>query len=98
MVRVHVYQPLPAMLGLGKTAKTVVLELPFEQDATLRTIFQKLAVQYPAFGSLSDPKPGDRLRSIMITIDGKLVTEPDHHKTPLHDGAEILLLPPYAGG
>jgi len=98
MIRVHVFPPLPKMLGLAKAYKRMVLELPVEPDASLQTLFRQLSTQYPAFGVLSDPKPGDKLRGILVIVNGKHVPESEYHQTPLRDGAEVSLLPPYGGG
>ena len=98
MVRVRVLSPLGQLLGLGQKTGSVLLEVPVGPDASLRDVFRHLAEEYPKFHGLAEAVPGDRLRTVHIAIDGRLVNEPDHSRVLVPDGAEVTLIMPYAGG
>ncbi len=98
MVRVHVLPPLPRMLGLGETSGTLTLEVGVEPNASLYDLFDQLAAQHHVFDAWVHPKPGDMLQSILVSVNGRLVARTDYDHTPLMDGTEVRLFPPYSGG
>ena len=98
MVRVHVLPPLPRMLRLGETSHTYTAEVDIEPSASLYDLFCHLAVQFAAFDAWVDPRSGDVLQSVLVSVDGRLIARADYADTPLRDGAEVRLFPPYSGG
>ena len=98
MIRLHVFSPLPKMLGVTDDLKTTTLELPVEPQTTLRGLFGQLANRYPSFESLSNPKAGDKLSAVIVSMDGKVVPVADQATAVIPPEAEISLMPPYAGG
>lgn len=98
MVRVYVLPPLPRMLGLGEMNGTWTLEVELEPKASLYDLFHQLAAQQPVFDAWVNPRPGDMLQSILVSVDGRLVYQADFGSTLLQDGAEVRVFPPYSGG
>ena len=86
------------MLGLGETNSAFTLEVDVEPNASLVSLFCQLAARHTAFEAWVDPRPGDMLQSVLISVDGRLVARADHDSTPLRDGAEVRMFPPYSGG
>jgi sulfur-carrier protein len=73
------------ILTFGKIADiTASKAIQLKDISSTATLREKLEAEYPALRGMS----------YKIAIDKKIVTT----DTPLQDGAEIALLPPFSGG
>jgi molybdopterin synthase catalytic subunit len=65
---------------------TVSLSMPYEK--TVKEFVQILNAEYPQIGELIDKK------KVLVSVNQDIA----HEETVIHDGDEIALLPPFAGG
>ncbi len=98
-VSVRIHAPLSERLGLAQGGRRVLLEQAIEPGESVRDVFSRLAEQYPAFrGNVLEPETGRLLPHVLLLVNGQRLTAPDAYDAPLPAGAEIMLLPAYAGG
>jgi len=99
MVSIRIHAPLSERLGLAKGWGRVMLEQAIEPGESVREVFSRLVEQYPAFrGNVLEPETGRPWLHIILLVNGQRLITPEDYHAPLEDGAEIVLLPAYAGG
>jgi molybdopterin converting factor small subunit len=99
-VSVCIRPPLSERLGTAQGGRrAIILEQAIEPGESVRDVFSRLAEQYPAFRvNALEPETDRLVPQILLMVNGRLLTAPDAYDTPLEEGAEIDLLPAYAGG
>ncbi len=97
-VSIQILAPLSGRLGLAHGGTRAVLEQDIEPGATVRDVLSRLGERYPSFRENAlEPETVLLLPHILLLVDGRY-PPPDAYDVPLEDGAEIVLLPAYAGG
>ncbi len=98
-VNIRIYAPLSVRLGLVKGSGRAILEQAIDPGEGVRGVFRRLAEQLPAFyGTVLEPETGRVVPQVILLVNGRWLTAPAEYDAPLPDGAEIVLLPAYAGG
>ncbi len=99
VVSIRIHAPLSERLGLAKGWGRAVLEQAIEPGESLQGVFLRLAGQYPAFrGNVLESETGRLMPHVILLVNGQRLTSPEGYDAPLEEGAEIVLLPAYAGG
>ncbi len=98
-VSIRIHAPMSERLGLAQGGRRAILEQAIEPGESVRGVFLRLAEQHPAFyGVVLEPETAALLPHVTLLVNGQRLTTPEEYDAPLKDGAEIVLLPAYAGG
>jgi molybdopterin converting factor small subunit len=76
----------------------VDLQLPATGEATVATVLGALAERYPGVRERTVDERGEVRRHVNVFVDDESVRYTDGVATPVHDGAEITILPAVSGG
>ena len=76
----------------------VDLQLPATAEATVATVLGALAERYPGVRERTVDERGEVRRHVNVFVDDESVRHTDGVATPVHDGAEITILPAVSGG
>jgi molybdopterin converting factor small subunit len=99
VVKIRIYPPLSQRLGLAKVPGAVALEQEIGPGDNLHGLFRRLGEQSPTFrDTLLEPDTGALKKHVSLLVNGQRVITREDWQTPLQDGAEVVLLPAYAGG
>jgi molybdopterin converting factor small subunit len=74
------------------------LELAPTGQATVATVLAALAERYPGVRERTVDERGEVRRHVNVFVDDESVRYADGLATPVHDGAEITILPAVSGG
>lgn len=99
VVKVRIYSPLSQQLGLVKGSGPWAIEQVIDPGDNLHALFRRLGEQSPTFlDTLFEPETGALKKHVSLLINGQQVITVEDWQTALQDGAEVVLLPAYAGG
>jgi molybdopterin converting factor small subunit len=98
-VTIRILSPLSMRLGLADGPRPVTLEEELEPGATGLQLLRRLAERYPAIaGMVLDADLTSILPTVIVTVDKRRIGgQRDLHRV-LEDRAQILIMPPMAGG
>ncbi len=96
MIKVKVY----TILGVKKIIGQGELEVSISQGSTVQTVLFWMTKTYgdELSSHLFEPGTVNLLPHIRLMVNGRSVRFLNGMETVLHDGDEVLLLPPVAGG
>lgn len=98
MIKLTISSPLPPLLGFAEDIKSLHFEIPYENGINILDIFKSLALNYPKFNYLLNDDKNLLISHLLISVNGKMLSNINDRKNPLVDGCDIVLLTPYSGG
>jgi molybdopterin synthase sulfur carrier subunit len=96
-VRVTVVVPR-ALQRFSDGESRVDLRLSSTGEATVATVLSALAERYPGVRERTIDERGEVRRHVNVFVDDESVRYAAGVATPVHDGAEITILPAVSGG
>lgn len=79
--------------------RRLVLEEEVEEGQALKTLLDRLAAKYEAFGQVVFNRESQKLYDhVRVIVNGHLMTLPTAVEMRLQDGDQIAFYPVYAGG
>lgn len=98
-VTVRILPPLSMRLGLADGPRPATLDEELEPGDTALRLLRRLAKRCPGIaGTVLDAGLTSILPSVIVTVDKRRIAgQRDLHKV-LEDQAQVLIMPPMAGG
>jgi molybdopterin converting factor small subunit len=96
-VRVTVVVP-PALRRFSDGHSRIDVALPASGESTLAAVLAALAERYPGVRERTVDERGEVRRHVNVFVGDESVRHGDGVATPVHDGAEITILPAVSGG
>jgi molybdopterin converting factor small subunit len=98
-VNVRILPPLGMRLGLADAPRTVSFDEELRPGDTVLELLRRLAVRHPGLvGVVLDGQLASIVPSVIVTVDQRRITGQRALHASLENGAQILIMPPLAGG